>query len=82
MPVLRRGETGILALKCAPNVNCTIVCNYKISGLYYCATRNLVAGNDGSVFCTWKVNTQTDIGTYQIQITSGGARLVTSYIVQ
>jgi len=81
-PFVRRGEVGVLALKCAPNVSCTIVCNYKINGNHYCATRDLVAGKDGSVLCTWMVDKNTDIGTYEIEITSGGDHMVTSYIVQ
>ncbi|MHB8061083.1 MAG: hypothetical protein ACYDG2_00405 [Ruminiclostridium sp.] len=81
-PFIRRGGIGVLALKCAANTNCTIVCYYKINGKHYCATRNLVTGKDGSVLCTWMVDKNTDIGTYEIDITSGGVRMVTSYIVQ
>lgn len=81
-PFVKRGEIGVMALKCTPSVNCKIVCCYKINGKVYCATRNIVAGKDGSVLCTWKVDKNTDAGSYEIEITSGGDRLVTSYTVQ
>jgi hypothetical protein len=81
-PFIKRGEIGVLALKCAANTSCTIVCNYKVNGKHYCATRNLLTGTDGSVLCTWMVDKNTDIGNYEINITSGGNRLVTSYTVQ
>lgn len=77
-----RGEIGVMALKCTPNVNCKIVCNYKVNGKNYTATRNILAGKDGSVLCTWKVDKNTDVGSYEIEITSGGRRMVTSYMVQ
>jgi len=81
-PFVRRGEVGVLALKCAPKGSCNIICRYKISGKEYCAVRDIVAGKDGSVMCTWKVDKNTDIGAYDIEIACGGSRLVTSYIVQ
>ncbi|MBC8062713.1 MAG: hypothetical protein H7Y18_18930 [Clostridiaceae bacterium] len=81
-PFVKRGEIGVLALKCTPKVNCKVVCCYKINGKFFCATRNLVAGKDGSVLFTWKVDKNTDVGSYDIEITSGGDRLMTSYIVQ
>lgn len=80
--VIKRGEIGVLALKCTPNVNCQIACNYKVSGETFRAIRNIVAGRDGSILCTWKVSKNTDVGTYEIEITSAGDRMVTSYIVQ
>lgn len=79
---VRRGEIGVMALKCTPNVSCKIVCKYRINGKDYTATRNIVAGKDGSVLCTWKVDKNTDVGTYEIEITSGGNRMVTNYMVQ
>ncbi len=81
-PYIRRGEVGVLALRCTPNNNCRIICSYKIQGKYYTTTRNITAGKDGSVLCTWKVDKNTDTGTYQIEIISGGSRVVTSYVVQ
>lgn len=81
-PFVKHGEIGVMALKCSPNVVCKIVCCYKINGKTYCATRNIVAGKDGSVLCTWLVDRNTDVGTYEIEITSGGDRLVTNYTVQ
>ncbi len=81
-PYIRRGEVGVLALRCTPSNNCRIICNYKIRGQDYTTTRNIVAGNDGSVLCTWKVDKDTDTGTYQIEIVSGGSRLVTNYVVR
>ncbi len=81
-PYIRRGEIGVLALRCAPNNNCRIVCSYKVMGKDFTTTRNIVAGKDGSVLCTWKVDKNTDTGTYEIEIVSGGNRLVTNYVVQ
>ncbi len=81
-PYIRRGEVGVLALRCTPNNNCMIICSYKIRGQDFTTTRNIVAGNDGSVLCTWKVDKNTDTGTYQIEVVSGGNRLVTNYVVQ
>jgi hypothetical protein len=81
-PYIRRGEIGVLALRCTPNNNCKIVCSYKIRGKDFTTTRNIVAGKDGNVLCTWKVDRNTDTGTYDIEIVCGGNRLVTNYVVQ
>ncbi len=81
-PYIKRGEVGVLALRCTPNNNCRIICSYRIRGQDFTTTRNIVAGNDGSVLCTWKVDKNTDTGTYQIEVVSGGSRLVTNYVVQ
>lgn len=81
-PFIKRGELGVLALKCTPNTNCIIICNYKINGKDYNVTKNLTAGKDGSVLCTWKVDKNTDLGTYDIVITCGQSKFVTNYIVQ
>lgn len=81
-PYIRRGEIGVLALKCTPGSNCRIIASYKINGRNYSTVRNLVAGRDGNILCTWKVDEKTDTGTYNIEITSGANRLVTTYTVQ
>jgi hypothetical protein len=81
-PYIKRGEIGVLALKCTPGSKCNIIANYKINGLEYRAVRNLVAGRDGNVLCTWMVDEKTDTGTYNIEIISGTDRLVTTYNVQ
>ncbi len=81
-PYIRRGEVGLLALKCTPNNNCKITCNYRIHGKDFSTTRNIISGKDGSVLCTWKVEKNTDTGTYDIEIVCGVSRLVTSYVVQ
>lgn len=81
-PYIRRGEVGVLALRCIPYNNCRIICSYKIKGKDFKTTRNIVAGKDGSVLCTWKVEKDTDTGTYQIEIVCGGSRIVTNYVVQ
>jgi len=81
-PYVKCGEMGLLALKCAPNTSCKIVCSYKIKGTDNSVTRNAVAGKDGSVLFTWKIDKNTDMGTYDIEITCGESRLVTNYIVQ
>ncbi len=81
-PYVRRGEIGMLALKVSPNAEVKIVANYKLSGKNYTAVRNLVAGKDGNIFCTWEVDKNTDTGTYEINIYSGGSHLRTSYMVQ
>lgn len=81
-PYVRRGEIGLLAIKVAPGSNCKIVASYKINGRDYSSVRNLVAGKDGNLLCTWKVDEKTDTGTYRIQIYCGASRLVTNYSVQ
>ncbi len=81
-PFIKRGEIGVIALKCAPRSGCKIICNYKINGKSYNVTRNLVAGKDGSILCTWKVDKNTDPGTYDIEVTCGQSRFVTNYIVK
>lgn len=81
-PYIKRGEIGVLALRCAPNAACRIVAVYKISGKEYRTTRSMIAGRDGSILCVWKVSNDTDVGTYNIEITSGGSRVVTNYVVQ
>ncbi len=81
-PYIKRGEVGVLALKCTPNNNCKITYNYRIRGKDLSTTRNIISGKDGSVLCTWKVEKNTDTGTYDIEIVCGSSRLVTSYVVQ
>ncbi len=81
-PYIRRGEIGVLAIKVVPGSNCRIIASYKINGRDYSSVRNLVAGKDGNLLCTWKVDEKTDTGTYNIEITCGGSRLVTTYSVQ
>ena len=81
-PYIRRGEVGVLALRVAPGSNCRIIASYKINGRDYSSVRNLTAGKDGNVLCTWKVDEKTDTGTYNIEITSGASRIVTTYNVQ
>lgn len=81
-PYIKRGETGVLALKCEPGATCQIVAVYKISGTEYRAARTMVADKDGSVICTWKVDKDTDTGTYEIEITSVGTHITTTYVVQ
>ena len=81
-PYIRRGEIGVLAIRVAAGSNCKIIASYKISGRDYSTVRNLVAGKDGNVLCTWKVDEKTDTGTYNIEITSGTSRIVTTYSVQ
>ncbi|OPX41989.1 hypothetical protein CLHUN_41610 [Ruminiclostridium hungatei] len=81
-PYIKKGEVGVLALKCAPDSNCKIICSYRVGGRDFTTTRNIVAGRDGSVLCTWKVDKNTDAGTYQIEILCGQNRLVTNYVVQ
>lgn len=81
-PYIKKGEVGVLALRCAPNSSCRIVCSYRVGGRDFTTTRNIVAGRDGSVLCTWKVDKNTDSGTYQIEILCGQNRLVTNYVVQ
>jgi hypothetical protein len=81
-PYIPRGEVGVLALRCSPNNNCRIVCSYKVNGKDFTTTRNIPAGNDGSVLCTWKVDKNTDTGTYEIEVVCGSSRLVTNYTVQ
>lgn len=81
-PYIGKGEVGVLALKCTPKATCKIICNYKVNGKEYNITKTFVAGNDGSVFCTWKVDKNTDAGAYDIEITCGESRFVTNYIVK
>lgn len=81
-PYIKKGEIGVLALRCIPDNNCRIVCSYKINGKDFKTTRNIVSGKDGSVLCTWKVDKDTDAGTYNIEIVCGESRLVTNYVVQ
>jgi|GEM_PF-4323544 len=81
-PYVKKGEVGVLALKCSPDSNCKIICSYRVGGKDFTTTRNIVAGRDGSVLCTWKVDKNTDAGTYQIEILCGQNRLVTNYVVQ
>ncbi len=81
-PFIKRGEMGILALKCEPGATCQISAVYKVSGKQYKATRTMVAEKDGSVLCAWKVDENTEVGTYEIEITCNGNRLVTTYTVQ
>lgn len=81
-PYIKRGEIGVLAIKVAPGSNCRIIASYKINGRDYSSVRNLVAGKDGNLLCTWKVDEKTDTGTYNIDITCGASSVVTTYSVQ
>lgn len=81
-PYIGKGEVGVLALRCTPKATCKVICNYKINGKDYNVTRTFVAGNDGSVLCTWKVDKNTDSGAYDIEITCGESRFLTNYIVK
>ncbi len=81
-PYIRRGEMGVLAIKVTPGSNCRIIASYKMNGRDYSSVRNLVSGKDGNVLCTWKVDEKTDTGTYNIEITCGPSKVVTTYTVQ
>lgn len=82
---IRPGDTGSVTIKGKPGTRYSITATYKLKRATISesvrAFEGKDSGNDGKVTWTWKVDANTEPGTYPIAISGGGQTLRTAYTV-
>ena len=76
-----RGQNASITIQGTPGVEYTINVIYKSGPSTAKGLEPKIAGQDGLVTWSWKISPQTTPGTWNIEITGGGASITVPFIV-